>query len=75
MPFFLYFVCGSPTSGVGPCLGMEPGLPKQSTLNLTARPQGWPLKCFFEGRSGHSPTHRYVKINTLAFENLLLLMH
>ena len=31
-----------PTSGVGLHPETEPGLPKQSTLDLTIRPWGWP---------------------------------
>ena len=49
--FFCLWVTATvqlPTSGVGLWLGTEPGLPKWSTLNLTTKPQGWPLFLFFQ---------------------------
>ena len=55
VPIFLYFVCGMLSqlgfmSSLGPWLESEPVNPrplKQSTLNLTTVPLGWPLQFLF----------------------------
>ena len=46
LPLFCMWVAATAwllTSGVGPCLGTKPWLPKWSAPNLTTRPWGWPL--------------------------------
>ena len=56
------FVCKLPpwhghwqTSSIGPHLGTEPGLWKQSVLNLTARPPGLPLTLLLNETMGDFP--------------------
>ena len=51
LPLFCMWVAATAwalTSGVGPYLGTEPGLPEQSVLNLTTRPWGLPWKTFLK---------------------------
>lgn len=54
VPIFRYFVCGSPTSGVGLRPGAGTGPPKQSAPNLTTKATGPTPHCHFSSLTAGS---------------------